>query len=316
MFCKNCGTEVTDHNKFCGDCGVILSDDIQTPPMAFTDSIATCFNKYFVFEGKASRAEFWWFSLFCVLVTTATSIITDEFISYEHNQNLIEFIVSVVLIFPQIAVATRRLHDIGKSGWNQLWSLTIVGNIPLIIWWATKSKDNSNDEKSNFNFLESLLSFYFQLGAITFSSIIGGALYSGFLDGAGLAPNHRILYAVVFIFAILGYLIFCFDPPENGELVRYKKLIPSLFFVQFLQEALTLFPILWGIVLYQKVFATPVNFDINDGKMAFIFISLVTIAKSFYWLINTESTKIKAKTMWFLIDLVILSIIYLYIFKD
>lgn len=31
--------------------------------MSFAESISTCFRKYAVFRGRASRSEFWWFVL-------------------------------------------------------------------------------------------------------------------------------------------------------------------------------------------------------------------------------------------------------------
>ena len=37
--------------------------------MTFGESISTCFSKYAVFEGRASRPEFWWFFLFTVLTS-------------------------------------------------------------------------------------------------------------------------------------------------------------------------------------------------------------------------------------------------------
>ena len=43
---------------------------------------------------------------------------------------------------PTIAVGTRRLHDIGRSGWWQLLMLVpIVGVIVLILWWARDGEE-------------------------------------------------------------------------------------------------------------------------------------------------------------------------------
>ena len=38
----------------------------------------------------------------------------------------------------------RRLHDVGKSGWWQLISFTIIGLIPLIIWLASDTHKKKN----------------------------------------------------------------------------------------------------------------------------------------------------------------------------
>ena len=49
-------------------------------------------------------------------------------------------------MIPALAVCVRRLHDINRSGWWQLITLTIIGIILLIIWWATigETKKNSH----------------------------------------------------------------------------------------------------------------------------------------------------------------------------
>jgi uncharacterized membrane protein YhaH (DUF805 family) len=45
--------------------------------MDFQTAIKTCFNKYAVFEGRASRSEYWFFIFGMFLVDLATSIIDD-----------------------------------------------------------------------------------------------------------------------------------------------------------------------------------------------------------------------------------------------
>ncbi len=95
--------------------------------MDFVTSIKTCFSKYVDFSGKASRSEFWWFFLFCLIVDFVLGI--TVFASF----------LSLVLVLPQLAVGARRLHDIGKSGWWQLLAfIPVIGIIILIIWWAKK----------------------------------------------------------------------------------------------------------------------------------------------------------------------------------
>ena len=111
-------------------------------------SISTCFSKFATFKGRASRKEFWWFFLFTTVFTVMIDIWagvgginhSEDKETYEIISNFIVLILSI----PSIAVGARRLHDIGKSGWWQLLMFTIIGFIPLVIWWARISEENSN----------------------------------------------------------------------------------------------------------------------------------------------------------------------------
>jgi uncharacterized membrane protein YhaH (DUF805 family) len=53
-------------------------------------------------------------------------------------------IVNLAVFFPVVAAGSRRLHDTNRSGWWQLIMLTVIGLIPLIIWWASKGLDQEN----------------------------------------------------------------------------------------------------------------------------------------------------------------------------
>ena len=48
------------------------------------------------------------------------------------------------LLLPSLAVAARRLHDVGRSGWWILIAFTVIGIIPLLIWYVTDTKDEEN----------------------------------------------------------------------------------------------------------------------------------------------------------------------------
>jgi uncharacterized membrane protein YhaH (DUF805 family) len=94
--------------------------------MEFGQAISTCLSKYASFSGRATRPEFWWFFLFQVLASLAASLIGDW----------LNGLVVLVLLLPGLAVGTRRLHDIGKTGWWQLIMLTGIGYFLLMYWWA------------------------------------------------------------------------------------------------------------------------------------------------------------------------------------
>lgn len=78
------------------------------------------------FGGRSERREYWIFVLVNFAISVALATI-DQLISPESG--VISGIYALLIFIPGIAVAIRRLHDIGKSGWMQLVIL-----IPLIGW--------------------------------------------------------------------------------------------------------------------------------------------------------------------------------------
>ena len=56
-------------------------------------------------------------------------------------------LVALGLLLPALAVGTRRLHDIGKSGWWQLLTLTVIGLLLLIYWWVQPAVEDGNGYK-------------------------------------------------------------------------------------------------------------------------------------------------------------------------
>ncbi len=108
--------------------------------MGFTESITTCMGKYATFEGRATRSEYWWFYLFTLLVGWIATIVGTVSLGLEVGQ-IFQGVVSLILFLPSLAAGCRRMHDIGKSGWSLLWSITIIG-IPVVIYWLSKDTDH------------------------------------------------------------------------------------------------------------------------------------------------------------------------------
>ena len=94
--------------------------------MNFGQAISSCLSQYATFSGRASCSEFWWFFLFQVLVQIAAATLG----------NTVAALISLGLLLPALAVGARRLHDIGRSGWWQLLTLTGIGVLVLIYWWV------------------------------------------------------------------------------------------------------------------------------------------------------------------------------------
>ena len=114
--------------------------------MNFQESTQTCFKKYAQFSERASRSEFWFFALFALIGSLITWVIDTMMFGYpSEDWGPVSIIFQIVIFIPYLAVGARRLHDIGKTGWLQLISLTIIGLIPLIIWFATVGTNKKNN---------------------------------------------------------------------------------------------------------------------------------------------------------------------------
>lgn len=98
--------------------------------MGPVEAVKTSLSKYATFQGRASRSEYWWFTLFAVLVYAA-AIALDVAIRISEDFNVLTFLVILTLAVPTISAMVRRLHDTGRSGW---WYF--ISYIPLIgaIW--------------------------------------------------------------------------------------------------------------------------------------------------------------------------------------
>lgn len=123
--------------------------------MSFGQAISTCFSKYVVFRGRASRSEFWYWILFTIIVsiivnivdsifgwqlTTAANPETGNAVAVYTNVGWLSTIWSLAILLPTIAVAVRRLHDVNKSGW--WWWLGLICCIgPLILIFAFYIKE-------------------------------------------------------------------------------------------------------------------------------------------------------------------------------
>jgi uncharacterized membrane protein YhaH (DUF805 family) len=103
--------------------------------MNFGQAISVCLSKYATFTGRAARPEFWWFFLFQILISLAAGMLGD----------VINGLVALGLLLPSLAVGTRRLHDIGKSGWWQLILLTGIGLFLLIYWWVQPTVEGGSE---------------------------------------------------------------------------------------------------------------------------------------------------------------------------
>lgn len=104
------------------------------PSVNIVDATKLFFTRYADFNGRSRRSEYWWASLAIAIIGAVVGAILGD----------LSFIWSLAILIPSLAIAVRRLHDIGKSGWWYLICLIpLVGSILLIIWFCTDSTEDN-----------------------------------------------------------------------------------------------------------------------------------------------------------------------------
>ena len=66
------------------------------------------------------------------------------FDSYLYEYQPLSNTATLVLIIPGINACTRRLHDVGRSGWWQLLYFTGIGSLVILYWNIKKGTDEPN----------------------------------------------------------------------------------------------------------------------------------------------------------------------------
>ncbi len=101
--------------------------------MTFFESVETCLSKFVTFTGRATRSEYWWFYLACMIVSYAVGFLDGLL-----GTGIVSSIISLVLCIPMIAAGIRRMHDTGRCGW---FILIPIYNLVLL---CTKGEDQPN----------------------------------------------------------------------------------------------------------------------------------------------------------------------------
>ena len=83
--------------------------------------------KYADFNGRASRHEFWCFFVFVIVANAVAGILG----LLRRAGPALAGLIGLLLIIPQIAVAVRRLHDVGKSGRELIVPCVMLAVLPL-----------------------------------------------------------------------------------------------------------------------------------------------------------------------------------------
>ena len=164
--CSKCRRENPQENEFCGSCGtpLLITQNTQSKMISFPDAIKLGFLRAFDFKGRSTRAEYWWFALFWVLVTFVLAGIDEATGTFSSASGfgLLSGLWIVVTLFPELSLGIRRLHDINKSGKfillglpmyldyllplsNLILFIAFVMLLPLL-WWAIQPSNKQTNK--------------------------------------------------------------------------------------------------------------------------------------------------------------------------
>jgi uncharacterized membrane protein YhaH (DUF805 family) len=117
--------------------------------MSFSQAVSSVLlNKYATFSGRARRSEYWWWYLFVTLVFVVAGIL-DNAIGLTYSDltvggGWIATIAGIVFLVPNLAVAVRRLHDTGRTGWWLLIGLVPVIGFFVLLYFFVLDSENDN----------------------------------------------------------------------------------------------------------------------------------------------------------------------------
>jgi uncharacterized membrane protein YhaH (DUF805 family) len=104
-------------------------------------------DKYTAFEGRAGRREFWRFVLYQSVILVLLSLVDYAIgtFSLDLRIGLLGGFYGMVVMLPSIAMAVRRLHDTGRSGWWLLAGLVpLAGEAVLFLFYLLKGQAGEN----------------------------------------------------------------------------------------------------------------------------------------------------------------------------
>lgn len=115
----------------------------------YTDAM----RNYAVFSGRATRSQFWFFTL-GLFIMLLVAIVIDQMVgdtTGDESAGLFTAIVYFSHLLPAIAVTVRRLHDTDRSGWWILAGLVpLIGQIALLVFLCLPSTPSESHSGSNF----------------------------------------------------------------------------------------------------------------------------------------------------------------------
>ena len=118
--------------------------------MTFFSAISCGFHKYADFTGTASRSEFWWWTLFTALASTALATVSNATAIGGIDLTALW---SIVVLLPSLAVAVRRLRD-ADYGWGHVfWLLLPAAGLIIIVVLCAQPSQSRREAQADISTL-------------------------------------------------------------------------------------------------------------------------------------------------------------------
>lgn len=107
-------------------------------------------NNFANFQGRARRSEYWWFVLATLIFNVISQVLMGAVAATGSGVLMLLvaiplLIIALGLIIPSIAVAIRRMHDVGRSGWWLLIGFVpVLGFLVILYWFVQRGTVGSN----------------------------------------------------------------------------------------------------------------------------------------------------------------------------
>lgn len=167
--------------------------------MSFSRAVKTCLAKYVTFSGRATRAEFWWFQLFLILLSVAAGILDSVFFGSANvdlgpgeisagSEGPLTGLVMLGTFLPSLAVGWRRMHDTGRSGFYLLYPLIVMVGIGIFL----------------------------SVAGVTGDILLGGRIEEAFSGLVGLVAGVAVFILAISPLLVLWWLTRPSDPETNA----------------------------------------------------------------------------------------------------
>ena len=106
------------------------------------DEYLEVWKKYADFQGRASRREYWMFTVISLLIALVLGIVDAMMFG---KTPMLGISYTLAILVPSLAVSVRRLHDTNRSGWWLFISIIpIIGVIVLLVFAPQASQNEGN----------------------------------------------------------------------------------------------------------------------------------------------------------------------------